>query len=573
MASAAAQPFLQLDQSRAGRAQRFCDFLTEAAIYFMVVFSPWAFGATEPWSIWTLNGVGFLLGLLLLVKHGLRWATGRPAARWGTVRPSKKGLPEFDESLALTAPAPFSRKRAKALLFVTRFAAVLTALALVYSFVSAANARATYRGWHLFTYHSGISWLPRSYDSNASWFWFWSAVGLACFFWATRDWLLEKTRAERMEGEQTGESVMGMFFPEQAGFGRRRDDVSALGLPSIEPSGSLAPAVPLGDIAKSRLAVPARPFPVRLRRLLWVLCLNASLLALEAILQRLDGTNKLLWLVQPRLNHNAEMQFGPYAYRANAAQYLNLVWPACLGFWLVLRNDSRDRTGKVPRIGAGKHLLLLPGAVLMAAGPIIATTRGGAIISLLEMLAATGILLFAFRRSDHLTRIGVLGLLAVMLAFSGILGWSQLSKNFETLLSDQMSRRPEIYEDAEKITRDFPLFGTGPGSFGAMYQMYRSTPSRVWAGYAHDDWLETRINFGWLGFALFLALLAAVLARWFLPGGGISVGASFPAMIWVALAGCLLHAKFDFPFQIYSIELVFLLLCAMAFSLARRSPA
>jgi hypothetical protein len=37
----------------------------------------------------------------------------------------------------------------------------------------------------------------------------------------------------------------------------------------------------------------------------------------------------------------------------------------------------------------------------------------------------------------------------------------------------------------------------------------------------------------------------------------------------VALGGCLLHARFDFPLQMYSILLLFLALCAVLFSLSR----
>ena len=33
--------------------------------------------------------------------------------------------------------------------------------------------------------------------------------------------------------------------------------------------------------------------------------------------------------------------------------------------------------------------------------------------------------------------------------------------------------------------------------------------------------------------------------------------------LWLALTGCLLHARFDFPLQIYSILFLFLLECAI----------
>jgi len=316
---------------------------------------------------------------------------------------------------------------------------------------------------------------------------------------------------------------------------------------------------------------PESPFevPNRLRILLWVLCINGSILALESILQRLSGTNKLLWLVVPEMNFNAAAQFGPYAYRSNAASYLNLLWPVCLGFWLVLRHASRPSLRSGHRVGSDNYLVLLPGAVLMAACPIISTSRGGAIVAVASIVVTMAILLRSTRRESAATRAGAVSLFLIVLAFSASLGLKDLAPRFRTILDDQMSNRVEIYRNALPIARDFPLFGTGPGSFSAVYQLYRNNPDQEWAGYVHDDWLETRIAFGWIGFALILLLLATVLTRWFV-GPGIAAPWEFVAMMWVALSGCLLHGKFDFPFQIYSIVSLFLTLCAILFCVARR---
>jgi len=51
------------------------------------------------------------------------------------------------------------------------------------------------------------------------------------------------------------------------------------------------------------------------------------------------------------------------------------------------------------------------------------------------------------------------------------------------------------------------------------------------------------------------------LGRCFLPGG-IPVQLPVIALFWVALAGCLIHALVDFPFQIESILALFTLLCS-----------
>ena len=112
----------------------------------------------------------------------------------------------------------------------------------------------------------------------------------------------------------------------------------------------------------------------------------------------------------------------------------------------------------------------------------------------------------------------------------------------------------------------------GRERFGTVFQLYLISSATYWPEQLHNDWLETRITFGWVGMALLLAALACVVLRWFVPGG-IRGGRRFVVLIWLALAGCLIEARFDFPFQIHSILFLFLVFCAVLFSLSRRSGA
>ena len=57
-------------------AYRTCDRASGWLICFMVVFCPWAFGTTQPWSIWTMNVTGYVLGAMLLFKLWLRFRSG-----------------------------------------------------------------------------------------------------------------------------------------------------------------------------------------------------------------------------------------------------------------------------------------------------------------------------------------------------------------------------------------------------------------------------------------------------------------------------------------------------------------
>src|SRR5450759_1675692 len=65
------------------RRYRACETGTAGLIYFMVVFSPWAFGTTQPWAMRTMDAAGYCLGLLLALKLWIRWRKGYRPTAWG----------------------------------------------------------------------------------------------------------------------------------------------------------------------------------------------------------------------------------------------------------------------------------------------------------------------------------------------------------------------------------------------------------------------------------------------------------------------------------------------------------
>ncbi|MBE0545472.1 MAG: O-antigen ligase family protein [Verrucomicrobia bacterium] len=494
---------------RAVVAYRLSDQLSGWLIYFAVVFSPWAFGTTQLWSIWTMNVTGYLLGGLLGFKWCLRRGLGYQPLRW---------QPDFDH-------AP-TRARRQHLLAGLLFG--LTVMVLLYCLISALNARSTWLPESLgFQYHEVISWLPHSYDRAGTWRIFWNYTALAFLFWGTWDWLLGKTpseeRAERRAHAQSGGTAL--------------------------------------------------PLPARLRTLLWLLCLNGALLGLQGIAQRVSDVGKLLWLVEPRINKAPETQFGPYAYRANAAAYFNLIWPVCLGFWWTLHHHAGLRRWT-------HHWLLLCG-VIMAACPIISSARGGALVAAgLFVLTALVFLSFSLwlpssSRNSPLTGILtfvlLVGFFVGALALGSTFGWGTLEARMAELEQGFVGREM-INQTARGMAEDYRWFGTGPGTFNPIFQLYRASPDEYWPAQLHNDWLETRITFGRAGSLMIAAAFLCVLGRWFLPGG-IHSGRRFVALIWIALTGCLVHARFDLPFQIYSIVLLFLVLCALLFSMSRRGSS
>src|SRR5256885_1350604 len=105
---------------------RLCDALSEAVLLFMVVFTPWAFGTTQPWAIWTMNACGYVLGIMLLIKVSIRHRTSYQPPAWTDSGESAGGV---GRGFALTSR------------FLTKALAMLRLAVLAYCLLSAANAR------------------------------------------------------------------------------------------------------------------------------------------------------------------------------------------------------------------------------------------------------------------------------------------------------------------------------------------------------------------------------------------------------------------------------------------------
>lgn len=478
------------------RLHRALERVTGWLLCLMLLFNPWAFGTTEEWSTWTMNVGGYALGLLLLTQWILRW----------------RGAPH-----PLAGGPPLRGAR-----ICVGLVGAATVLIIAYAFIAAWNARANYdRLTGTLLYRETIEWLPASYDAAMSWYAFWMYLGLACAFWALRDWL--------------------------TGLSPREQQAIAHGH-----------------------SLPSLLLPARWRSLLWVLGINGGVLAIEGMLQRFDGSGKLLWIVQPVVNPGADAQFGPWAYRANAAQYFNLLWPVILGFWWSLQKMQTLGIRWGSRAVPNLHHLLLLSVLVMLVCPILSLSRGGAMITVVTLLAALGVLV-AWQRSVSIwTKLGYILVLGLGVGLGFYLEWDQLGKRMDELGAGYDTREA-IYASARRITADYPYFGTGPLSFDVVFGLYRSSLDEYWPHELHNDWLETLITWGWVGSSFVALALMAVLLRWFFRGG-VHGDRRFVALIWIALAGVMGHARFDFPFQIHSVVFLFLVWCALLLTATRSRP-
>ena len=189
------------------------------------------------------------------------------------------------------------------------------------------------------------------------------------------------------------------------------------------------------------------------------------------------------------------------------AGYLLMVIPLSVGFLF-----SREAT-QISRLRGwrehlvsldGKTLLLGFGTIVMILGLLFSASRMG----ILSLLFSFTLLRFLFRNSskEHSrfsrTSILILGLALLWGAWIGL--DAVISRFLDT--SEDFRLRSVFWVNTFQIFKDFPIFGSGLGTFAQVFAMYRSFHLIGIATHAENDFLQLASEVGIVGIGLLLIL-------------------------------------------------------------------
>ncbi|MBI3554486.1 MAG: O-antigen ligase family protein [Elusimicrobia bacterium] len=265
------------------------------------------------------------------------------------------------------------------------------------------------------------------------------------------------------------------------------------------------------------------------------------------LLEAVTGSDKLYWV---RDAATASV-FGSYYDRDHAANLLLMSIAAGLGILLSQIRPVRQVDGPLPgtlrslsALGAGIAFVLLGLAVCASRGAFAAIPLAGCAVL---FLGAD----FAPRARTRRLRAAaaVAGAAAVFLL--GLWNLNAVA-NAGAIIENSIAVRFSIYGRACRWWLDSPLFGTGLGSFAAVFPSYQDLALTGIVEHAHSDWLEIALEGGLCGLglasaaALFIARTAARSWRQArsremrcLIAGALAAGAAFSA-----------HSLVDFSLQI-----------------------
>jgi O-antigen ligase len=139
----------------------------------------------------------------------------------------------------------------------------------------------------------------------------------------------------------------------------------------------------------------------------------------------------------------------------------------------------------------------------MILGVVVSGSRAG-ILSLLLSMSLSPVLFYDFRKEERLLKKSVL-ILGLALVWAGWIGASALVTRFFAV-SEDIKLRWVIWGNTVQILKDFPLFGSGLGTFAQIFPMYRTFHFRGLVTHAENDFLQLASEVGLVGFGL-LAIL------------------------------------------------------------------
>ncbi|TWU25783.1 O-antigen ligase family protein [Bythopirellula polymerisocia] len=236
-------------------------------------------------------------------------------------------------------------------------------------------------------------------------------------------------------------------------------------------------------------------------------CIEAGL----SLLQILTMSHKIHWLYAERATVVTSGSFINYSH---FCQFINLALGAGLALLLVrLKEDKRE--DQFHTVGLGgirweRYLRLLGGLVLCALAVLMSMSRNGA-ISLFVATAVIGGLLYY--RGELSTRGWLLGMapwcvLIVLFFTSFDLVYDRLATLED---GSSLEGRLEMTSGTLSAWRDFPLWGSGLGTYEFVFPLYDPAVSPVVAEHADNDWAQLLEEFGLVGAAAVVAFLASVL--------------------------------------------------------------
>jgi O-antigen ligase len=271
---------------------------------------------------------------------------------------------------------------------------------------------------------------------------------------------------------------------------------------------------------------------------------------------------------------------GTFVNRNHLSGYLEMIVPLALG--LVLARMSllafgvkglKEKLLLWTSKGILVNVLILAGVVLMSLGIVLSRSRSGVVVLAFAVFLFFAFSVYSFSRTGFRQPwVGqtVRTVFLVVVALAAVAGVGSTIRRFalDDLLRED---RPLYWASTVEIVRDFPVFGTGLGTYSSAYGAYeKASSNEMELRHAHNDYLEAAAELGVVGTVLLLGIILYIAVEAFLfwrerrnaQARGLALGGL------VSLAGAGLHAMTDFNLHVTANAVLFTVVLGLALVMA-----
>lgn len=271
---------------------------------------------------------------------------------------------------------------------------------------------------------------------------------------------------------------------------------------------------------------------------------------------------------------------GTFVNRNHFSGYLEMIVPLALGLALARMNmmtfgvkGFREKLMLWTSKGILTNVLILAAAVVMSLAVILSNSRSGVVVLGFTVFLFLGLSVSAFSRTGFRQpwvgkTIRATFLCVTILAIAVGVGSTIRRFALDDLRHED---RPQYWAGTVEIIRDFPLFGTGLGTFASAYGPYEKAAStELRLVHAHNEFLEYAAELGLVGVVLLvggiLYLAVSAYLAWRQRRNPQARALALGGL--VALAGAGLHAVTDFNLHIPANMVLFTVVLGLTLAMA-----
>ena len=288
-------------------------------------------------------------------------------------------------------------------------------------------------------------------------------------------------------------------------------------------------------------------------RLQRIAAASALVVAIPAIASRLMGPPA--WLYRAEILDRAQPA-GTFVNRNHFAAFCYLALPLLvLRVLQLLRAKSWTRQAMFERVA--KLVLALFAAALVLAAGLLANSRAGATVLLLETVSFLLINMVSLRRRPRAALVVVAMCVAILVAALAM-ERGRFMRRFEDVERDEYAwaesfdARLTMFRASFDLALAFPVLGVGLGNAGLALDVMGLQPRNVFYDHVHNEYLQWMAQTGVIG------ILAALVALGWLMRTLRGLPWSRPRvqMLTVALGAVALHSLVDFPLRTVSVAVL-----------------